>query len=146
MSCFECGLWGARLYPFPSLEDADLFEDGREELRGSKTIGTLWCPRCDPVWGEFLLQQMTIWAIRSRETAMPPEPAMPLLGGDPVEGIAFLESELADFLDGPGPMTATAGGPLAPRSDDFLFACADLISWMREVRRCGFLQFRTVAA
>jgi hypothetical protein len=137
--CDECG-WPARAYPFPVFEDLDLFEDP-EELSAGATIGTVWCPRCDPPWGEFLLQQMTIWAARTRPGTRPIEPALPLLGGYPAEAIGFLESELSDFLDGPGPMSAPGGEGVAPRSEPFLWACADLVAWMRDARRIGYLTF-----
>lgn len=149
MACANCGHPGARIYPYPIFEDAGDFETGNDELRRpGGTIGTLWCPSCSPFWGEYLLQQMVILSIR-RQTDNPlaAEPSVPLLGGAPVEQIGFLESELADFLDGPGPLSTMrphwlGEGPIAPRSEAFIWACADLVSWMRDARLSGALFWR----
>lgn len=148
MACVECGHPGGRVYPYPSFEDADDFEAGAEEMRNGRTIGTFWCPRCSPFWGEALLQFMTMMAI-ARGTGAPEEiePGAPLLGGLPVEAVAFLESELADFLDGPGPLSRLrpgwyGEGPVAPRSEEFVWACADLVSWMRDAGLAGALWWR----
>lgn len=145
MSCGECGRWGARAYPFPMFEDQELFEDPLSVTRGA-TLGTVWCQHCDPWWGEALLQMCTTWTIHWRPGVHRPEPDIPLLGGLPVEQIAFLESELADFFDGPGPLSFLrpgwyGEGPVAPRSEAFVWACADLVAFMRERRGIGFLSF-----
>lgn len=142
MGCADCEWPSARAYPYPMFEDRADFET--DEFAGRPT-GTLWCPRCSPAWGEVLLQQMVLRSMWfDGPTPLHPEPDVPLLGGW-VPEIAELEAILADFLDGPGPVFALPGDadrPHAPRGDAFAWACADLVSWMRDARLVGTLYWR----
>lgn len=143
MTCGDCGA-PARAYPYPMFEDQVDFEE--PEFEGGRSSGTLWCMRCSPSWGEYLLQQMVIRSIAQGPTGYHPEPSMPLLGGLPAEQIAFLETELADFLDAPGPLSTLrphwfGEGPIAPRGEAFAWACADLVSFMRDARLVGFVHW-----
>lgn len=163
-TCGECRLRGARVYPFPAFEDFDLFVAAGvtvEEIYAGGTIGgTVWCPRCSPAWGEFLLQQMTVWSIirtdrrrvgkRGRLGAveldraaeiLDPEPRWPILGSldgtVPPDVRVALETELADFIESPGPVIGGWGRSPTPKGPDFLEACAHLIIALRAQRLVG---------
>lgn len=165
--CGNCGHPGARIYPFPTFEDRDvfipaedlgasglfdMFDEERTDWDSSEATmgGTIWCPNedCSPSWGEALLQYMVLAsaAIRGVEPTLGEhrKPAIPLLGFLPVEAIAFLESELADFFESPGPLTKLrphwfGDGPVAARGVEFYLACGQLVTWMREAHITGYL-------
>ena len=138
MRCMDCEAIG-RIYPFPFLEDG-FVEAG--PFQG--TVGTFWCPRCAPIWGAFLLEQLTIRSIGRHGPSMPTEPAIPVPGGLPVYDIAFIESELADFFETPGPLLELrphhqGPGPRAQIAEAFEAACWALVAWMREARLVGYV-------
>lgn len=143
MRCMPCHVEGydviGRTYPFPFGEDRWPRTSG-----DVGTTGTFWCPRCMPSWGAFLLEQLTIRSIHGHGLSMTPEPTLPVLGGLPVDDIAFLESELADFFESPGPLLELrphhhGPGPRARISVDFEAACWTLVGWMRQAKVTGYL-------
>lgn len=138
MRCMECDAIGL-IYPFPFGEDGF---PGRPDYQG--TLGTFWCPRCLPAWGAYLLEQLTIRSIRRHGFAMPTEPTIPIPGGLPVDDIAFLEAELAAFLDTPGPLMELrphhlGPGPVATKGEAFEAACWTLVAWMRDARITSYV-------
>jgi hypothetical protein len=141
MRCFNCEAIG-RIYPFPFVEDRWPFS---AVIHGDVgTVGTFWCPQCSPSWGAFLLEQLTIRSIHGYGFPMDTEPSLPTPGGLPVEDIAFLESELADFLESPGPLMALrphamGSGPVAKKGLNFEIACWRLVLWMRQAKLTGYV-------
>ncbi len=143
MRCMPCHAEGydviGRIYPFPYLEDG--WPANPDDVG---TIGTFWCPRCMPPWGAFLLEQLTIRSIGRWGFGGPTEPAIPVPGGLPVDDIAFLESELADFFETPGPLLELrphhiGPGPRAQLGEDFETACWLLVGWMRQAKVTGYV-------